>query len=38
VREVQQWLAAHEYPKEVVFVVFDEEAKQLYEQEVARAL
>jgi O-acetyl-ADP-ribose deacetylase (regulator of RNase III) len=24
VREVQQWLAAHEYPKEVVFVVFDE--------------
>jgi O-acetyl-ADP-ribose deacetylase (regulator of RNase III) len=35
VREVQQWLAAHEYPKEVVFVVFDEEAKQLYEQEVA---
>jgi O-acetyl-ADP-ribose deacetylase (regulator of RNase III) len=36
VREVQQWLAAHEYPKEVVFVVFDEEAKQLYEQGVAR--
>jgi O-acetyl-ADP-ribose deacetylase (regulator of RNase III) len=36
VREVQQWLAAHEYPKEVVFVVFDEKAKQLYEQEVAR--
>lgn len=38
VREVQQWLAAQEYPKEVVFVVFDEEAKQLYEQEVARTL
>jgi len=38
VREVQQWLAAHEYSKEVVFVVFDEEAKQLYEQEVARTL
>jgi O-acetyl-ADP-ribose deacetylase (regulator of RNase III) len=38
VREVQQWLAAHEYPKEVVFVVFDDEAKELYEQEVARTL
>ena len=38
VREVRQWLAAHEYPKEVVFVAFDEEAKQLYEQEVARTL
>jgi O-acetyl-ADP-ribose deacetylase (regulator of RNase III) len=36
VREVRQWLATHEYPKEVVFVAFDEEAKQLYEQEVAR--
>ena len=35
VREVRQWLATHEYPEEVVFVVFDEEAKQLYEQEVA---
>ena len=35
VREVRQWLATHEYPKEVVFVAFDEEAKQLYEQEVA---
>ncbi len=32
VHEVQQWLAAHEWPKEVVFVVFDEENKRLYEQ------
>jgi O-acetyl-ADP-ribose deacetylase (regulator of RNase III) len=34
VREVQQWLAAHEWPKEVVLVAFDEEAKHLYEQEI----
>jgi len=34
VREVRQWLAAHE----VVMVAFDEEKKQLYEQEVARTL
>jgi len=38
VREVQQWLAAHEWPREVVFVAFDAEAKQLYEQEIARML
>jgi O-acetyl-ADP-ribose deacetylase (regulator of RNase III) len=38
VREVQQWLAAHEWPREVVLVAFDAEAKQLYEQEVARTL
>lgn len=36
VREVQQWLAAHEWPREVVFVAFDAEAKQLYEQEIAQ--
>jgi len=36
VREVRQWLAAHEWPKEVVFVAFDAESKQLYEQEAAR--
>jgi O-acetyl-ADP-ribose deacetylase (regulator of RNase III) len=36
VREVQQWLAAHEWPKEVVLVAFDAETKQLYEQEVSR--
>ncbi len=35
-REVQQWLAAHEWPREVVLVAFDAEAKQLYEQEIAR--
>jgi O-acetyl-ADP-ribose deacetylase (regulator of RNase III) len=32
VHEVQQSLAAHEWPKEIVFVVFDVENKQLYEQ------
>lgn len=32
VREVQQWLAAHEFPQTVVFVVFDEENRRLYEQ------
>jgi O-acetyl-ADP-ribose deacetylase (regulator of RNase III) len=38
VREVRQWLAAHEWPREVVLVAFDEETEQLYEQEVARTL
>jgi O-acetyl-ADP-ribose deacetylase (regulator of RNase III) len=38
VREVQQWLAAHEWPMEVVLVAFDAETKQLYEQEIARTL
>jgi O-acetyl-ADP-ribose deacetylase (regulator of RNase III) len=33
VREVQQWLATHEWPQEVVLVAFDDEARQLYEQE-----
>jgi O-acetyl-ADP-ribose deacetylase (regulator of RNase III) len=37
VREVQQWLAMHEWPREVVLVAFDAETKQLYEQEVVRA-
>jgi O-acetyl-ADP-ribose deacetylase (regulator of RNase III) len=37
VREVQQWLAAHEWPQEVVLVAFDTETKQLYEQELARS-
>jgi O-acetyl-ADP-ribose deacetylase (regulator of RNase III) len=37
-REVQHWLAAHEYPRDVVFVAFDEEAKQLYEKEAAQTL
>ena len=35
VREVRQWLAAHEFPRTVVFVVFDEETRRLYEQELA---
>ncbi|MGI4866335.1 MAG: O-acetyl-ADP-ribose deacetylase [Janthinobacterium lividum] len=38
VHEVQRWLAAHEWPQEVVLVAFDDETKRLYEQEVARAL
>jgi O-acetyl-ADP-ribose deacetylase (regulator of RNase III) len=33
---VQQWLAAHEWPREVILVAFDDEAKQLYELELAR--
>ena len=33
VRAVRQWLAAHEWPQTVVFVVFDEENRRLYEQE-----
>ena len=33
VREVQQWLAAHELPEKVIFVVFDDESRRLYEQE-----
>ena len=38
VREVRQWLATHEWPQTVVFVVFvvfDEENRQLYERELA---
>lgn len=35
VREVQQWLATHEWPREVVLVAFDAEAKHLYEQLIA---
>lgn len=37
VREVRQWLAANQFPETVVFVVFDEENRQLYEQEFADA-
>lgn len=36
VREVRQWLAAHEWPQEVVLVAFDTETKHLYEQGLAR--
>jgi len=32
VREVQQWLAAHEWPQQVVLVAFDAAAKRQYEQ------
>ena len=32
VREVQQWLATHEWPQEVVLVAFDAAAKHQYEQ------
>jgi O-acetyl-ADP-ribose deacetylase (regulator of RNase III) len=35
VREVQQWLATHEWPQEVVLVAFDTGARQLYEQALA---
>lgn len=35
VREVRQWLAAHEWPQEVVLVAFDAETQQLYEQALA---
>ena len=35
VREVRQWLAAHAWPHTVVFVVFDEESRRLYERELA---
>ncbi len=35
VREVRQWLAAHEWPQEVTFVVFDAESQRIYERELA---
>ena len=34
-REIRQWLAAHEWPREVVLVAFDQENKRLYEQVLA---
>lgn len=34
-REIRQWLAAHEWPREVVLVAFDAETRQLYEAEAA---
>ena len=37
VREVRQWLAAHELPNTVVFVVFDDESRRLYEAVLADA-
>lgn len=35
VREVQQWLVAHDFPQKVIFVVFDDENRPLYEQELS---
>ena len=35
VREVRQWLAAHAWPQEVMFVVFDDESRRIYERELA---
>jgi len=35
VREVQAWLTLHPWPQQVVFVVFDEENRRLYEQALA---
>jgi O-acetyl-ADP-ribose deacetylase (regulator of RNase III) len=32
VREVQQWLATHEWPQEVALVAFDEAARRLHKQ------
>ncbi|HEX8506885.1 MAG TPA: O-acetyl-ADP-ribose deacetylase [Hymenobacter sp.] len=32
VREVRQWLAANDFPAQVVFVAFDAESRRLYEQ------
>ncbi len=31
--EIRQWLATHEWPREVVLVAFDDEARVLYEQQ-----
>lgn len=33
--EIRQWLAAHEWPREVLLVAFDDEAQRLYEAEAA---
>lgn len=35
VQQVRQWLATREWPHEVVLVAFDQENRQLYEQELA---
>ena len=36
VREVRQWLAAHEWPQTVTFVVFDDESRRIYEAALAQ--
>ena len=35
VREVQHWLATHDWPQEVILVAFDAESQRLYEQALA---
>lgn len=35
VREVRQWLAAHDFPKSVLFVAFDDESRRAYERALA---
>jgi O-acetyl-ADP-ribose deacetylase (regulator of RNase III) len=35
VREVRQWLATHEWPRSVAFVVFDDENQESYERQLA---
>nr|WP_317044043.1 macro domain-containing protein [Hymenobacter amundsenii] len=35
VREARQWLAQHELPQQIVFVVFDEENEELYKKELS---
>ena len=37
VREVQRWLAENDFPQQVVFVVFDDESRRFYEQELSTA-
>ncbi|TGE25777.1 O-acetyl-ADP-ribose deacetylase [Hymenobacter aquaticus] len=36
VREVRQFLAQHDFPNTAVFVVFDDQSRQLYEQELSK--
>jgi O-acetyl-ADP-ribose deacetylase (regulator of RNase III) len=35
VREVRRWLATHEWPRSVLFVVFDDESRESYERTLA---
>ena len=36
VQETQQFLAANEFPRQVIFVAFDEASRRLYEEQLAR--
>ena len=38
IREVRQWLISHQFPQEIVFVVFDEESEQLYQQQLSKSV